>query len=179
MKIPDKLESKRLIIRPLVPEDFEAYFSFIRDYKATQYLSLNQEQRTRRGSKEMFDLIIENYAKENQIFVLAVIRKEDNKYMGSLGLYPVEDSSDWEVFYTLLPDYWGKGYATEATRRILTYAFFELNLDRILAYIFPENEASARVAERLGMKDLGFVPRKKYKREVKVYTLLKSQFFLK
>lgn len=176
-KLPVSLETDRLIIRPFVDADFEPFFSFIRDEKATRYMSFTPQQRTLVGAQETFELILQNYGGKNQIFALAVIQRWDKKYIGSLGLYPVENSPDTELFYTLLPKYWGKGYATEASQRLLIYAFSELHLKKVLAYIFPHNQASAKVADRLGMKDKGYVLRKQYGRKLKIYSLTRKQFF--
>ena len=176
-KLPESLETDRLLIRPFIPDDFEPFFSFLRDDRATRYLSFTREQRTFQGAQDLVDMIVANYGKPEQIFVLAVIRKQDLQYVGSLGLYPVDSSSDTEIFYTLLPKYWGKGYATEASHRLLAYAFSELGLERIVAFIFPHNEASERVAVRLGMMDLGFILKKLDSQKVKLYSLNRAEFF--
>ncbi len=62
----------------------------------------------------------------------------------------------WELGYIFNPAYWGKGYATEACRRILQYGFEELGAHRIMARCSPENEASWRLLERLSMRREGF-----------------------
>jgi len=135
------------------------------------------EQKTYKGAEELFSMIIDRYGKENQIFVMAVIRKSDDQYVGAIGLMPVEGSTDVEVFYTLLPKYWGKGYATEATHRLFAYVFSESDVQRIVASIFPANEASEKVAERVGMAYKGFVMRKLQGGRVKLYTLSREHFF--
>jgi [ribosomal protein S5]-alanine N-acetyltransferase len=177
MKIPEHLETDRLYIRPFKEKDWEPFFSFMRDEKATQYLSFIKEQKTYKGAGELFDMIIERYGKENQIFALAVIRKMDDEYVGAVGLLPVEGSSVVEVFYTLLPKYWGKGYATEATHRLFAYVFSELDVEKIVASIYPTNSASERVAERVGMIYRGFVMRELQGVKVKLYTLSRERFF--
>jgi RimJ/RimL family protein N-acetyltransferase len=177
MEIPERLETDRLYIRPFEKKDWEPFFSFMRDEVATQYLSFIKEQKTYKGAEELFNMIIERYGKENQIFALAVIRKMDHEYVGAIGLLPVQGSSTVEVFYTLLPKYWGKGYATEATHRLFAYVFSELDVERIVASIYPANEASERVAERVGMTDRGFVMRKLQGDKVKLYTISKKHFF--
>lgn len=177
LKIPERLETDRLYIRPFQKKDWEPFFSFMRDEKATQYLSFIKEQKTYKGAEELFNMILERYGEENQIFALAIIRKMDHQYVGAIGLLPMEGSSDVEVFYTLLPKYWGKGYATEATHRLFAYVFSELEVERIVASIYPANRASEKVAERVGMIYRGFVMRKLQGDKVKLYTLSKERFF--
>jgi RimJ/RimL family protein N-acetyltransferase len=54
-----------------------------------------------------------------------------------------------------LPQWWGRGLATEAARECLRYAFEEVGLGRVVAGADPPNVASLRVIERLGMKPIG------------------------
>ncbi|MBS1786774.1 MAG: GNAT family N-acetyltransferase [Acidobacteria bacterium] len=67
---------------------------------------------------------------------------------------PESNYQEVEVLYGLLPDYWGKGLATEAAEAILQYGFQQLRLERIYAGADPPNIASIKVMERLGMKFL-------------------------
>ena len=57
-----------------------------------------------------------------------------------------------EVGWTLHPDHWGRGFATEAGAEAIRYAFEDLDLDRIYSCILPGNEASQAVARRLGLE---------------------------
>jgi len=57
-----------------------------------------------------------------------------------------------EVAYTLAEDFWGQGLATEVAQAILQYGFETLNLSRLICLIDPQNIASQRVAEKMGMK---------------------------
>jgi len=175
--LPDKLETDRLILRPFTEEDFIPFFAFCRDEKANRYLAFKPEQKTYAGARETIDRIIRLYGDKNQIFTLAIERKWDHKYVGSVGLEPVAGGSDTEIFYTLLPRFWGKGYATEAAHRLLVYAFSDLDLSKIVAFIHPHNSASIRVAQRLRMKDIGYTLRKKQSEKEKVFALSRRRFF--
>lgn len=71
---------------------------------------------------------------------------------------------DTEVMYALKKQYWHKGYAAECARALAEYAFNELNLDKVIFEIRPENMPSRRVAEKLGAKIEGeFIKRVKDK----------------
>ena len=67
----------------------------------------------------------------------------------------IHDRDCVEVGYLLAPHRWGRGYATEAARACLAYAFGPLGLDEVWASIRPTNEASLRVARALGMTPCG------------------------
>lgn len=74
-----------------------------------------------------------------------------------------------ELGWRLRPEAWGKGYASEATRRIAQFAFDELGTSSVCAVCDPANLASRRVMERLGMRDQGVAVW--YERDVAVYAL--------
>ncbi|AIC93254.1 GNAT family N-acetyltransferase [Shouchella lehensis] len=67
----------------------------------------------------------------------------------------VRDKTNGEISYILHPDYWGQGLATKAAKKMLLYGFEELELHRIYGTCDPNNGASARVLQRLGMREEG------------------------
>ena len=82
---------------------------------------------------------------------------EDLGLVGTAGLRPLEDLG-LEIFYSLAPGSWGRGYATEAARAVLDHALGSLGLPEVLAEIDEGNTASIAVIERLGMTRFGVVP---------------------
>jgi [ribosomal protein S5]-alanine N-acetyltransferase len=76
---------------------------------------------------------------------------------GTAGLRPLEDLG-LEIFYSLAPGSWGRGYATEAARSVLDYALGSLGLPEVLAEVDEGNTASVAVIERLGMIPFDVVP---------------------
>jgi RimJ/RimL family protein N-acetyltransferase len=91
---------------------------------------------------------------------LAIVEKETDLPVGTIILSHLPDASgaatkEVEIGWHLRPDRWGRGYATEAARAMLAYAFEILRLPEVLAVVYKENEASLRVCERLGMEHLG------------------------
>jgi ribosomal-protein-alanine N-acetyltransferase len=82
----------------------------------------------------------------------ALIDKATGTLAGWCGLLYLEDTTDVEIGYGLAKDYWGKGLATEAAAATMKYGFEQLSLPRIVAVAWPENMASHRVLEKLGMK---------------------------
>jgi RimJ/RimL family protein N-acetyltransferase len=63
----------------------------------------------------------------------------------------IDGQREVEVAYTIAQEYWGQGLATEAARGILEYGFEQLQLSRLICLIAPDNVASRRVAEKIGM----------------------------
>jgi ribosomal-protein-alanine N-acetyltransferase len=74
-------------------------------------------------------------------------------FVGEVGLQrtEVEGASVVEIGWTLLPAHWGRGYATEAAKAALAYAFGPAQLDEVVSFTMPHNLASRRVMEKIGM----------------------------
>src|SRR6185312_14428647 len=79
-----------------------------------------------------------------------VERKSDRAVMGRVGLINPEGWPGLEVGWTLGRPYWGSGYATEAARAAMDYAFLTQNVGKLISLIDPDNKASQAVARRLG-----------------------------
>jgi len=83
--------------------------------------------------------------------------KDQADLIGSAGLRPLEDLG-LEVFYSLAPGSWGRGYATEAARAVVEHALGPLGLPEVLAEVDEGNTASVAVVVRLGMTPFEVVP---------------------
>lgn len=83
----------------------------------------------------------------------AVEHRADGKFIGYCGLQRIERvKPEIEVFYGFTPAYWRMGLATEAATAALRYGFEELKLEEIVAATHPENTASQRVLQKIGMQ---------------------------
>ena len=83
-----------------------------------------------------------------------VIEKETGQVVGNCGLLEkeVEGRKEIELNYILALSAWGKGFATEIGQALMHYAFERMGIERLIALIEPENEASERVALKIGMR---------------------------
>ncbi|MBO6940962.1 MAG: GNAT family N-acetyltransferase [Deltaproteobacteria bacterium] len=79
----------------------------------------------------------------------------DAALIGFCGLKLLPETGEVDLGYRFLPEYWGRGLATEAGRASLEYGFTTLALHEIVALVLPENEASIRVLTKLGMRCTG------------------------
>lgn len=80
-----------------------------------------------------------------------VERREDGQPIGACGLAKRDYLDDVDIGYAFLPEYGGQGYAIEAARGVLAHAR-ELDLKRLVATVRPDNSASIRVLEKLGLR---------------------------
>lgn len=81
--------------------------------------------------------------------------KGDGRLIGFCGLKYLDDLDEVDLGYRFLPEFWGRGLATEACRASVRFGFEVLELERIIALIIPENVASIRVVEKVGMRPDG------------------------
>ena len=82
----------------------------------------------------------------------ATFLKNDMQFVGWAGLAYLPEFDEIDLGYRFLPEYWGSGLATEASRAILKYGFDKLKLKQIIAIAMKENKASIRVMEKIGME---------------------------
>jgi ribosomal-protein-alanine N-acetyltransferase len=91
------------------------------------------------------------YASRN-LLDWAIEHRQDRKMIGRMGLHAYHALDQRaELGYAFNRNYWGQGYATEAAKCLLEYGFNTLKLHRISATVLPDNVASMRVLEKLGM----------------------------
>lgn len=145
------LETERLILRPFRQEDAEEVFEcWERDQDVARYMfwtSHNDIEKT----KEWIRFELGQIEKEDW-YRFAIIRKETNELIGTGLIYYDEEVQCWEIGYNLGKKYWGKGYITEAMRKILEFAVRELKLTEVVGRYAKENPASGKVMQKLGFK---------------------------
>lgn len=146
------LETERLILRHLVPEDLDDLFALYRDPEIRRYFpdgTLTYQQ-----TKKELEWFLNGHPKHPELGLWATLLKEENRFIGRCGLLPwtIEGQFEVEVAYLIDKRYWGRGLATEAAQGIVRYAFEVLNLSRLISLINRENLPSIRLAERIGMR---------------------------
>ena len=176
MKVPHKIETQRLVLRPYQKKDIEPFLEFMLDIKATRYLDFTDEQRTEKGARELFDFVIKSYTTNEPVFAIVIALKKNNEFVGSCGLSPLADKNTVECYYSLFPRYWKKGFATEAMRALLKYAFEQLMVTEVVAFASPYNTPSWRVAERIGMTFRGVVENVHTGLKGKKFSITKLEF---
>ena len=87
-------------------------------------------------------------------FCFAATRRSDADYLGLVTISSTEPGV-WAIAYMIRPSEWGNGYATECASCVLDFAFASLSATRVWAGAAESNQASLRVAEKLGMRRLG------------------------
>jgi RimJ/RimL family protein N-acetyltransferase len=109
---------------------------------------------------------------------LAVIYKPDNKLIGFTGFKYLPEIDLPDLGYRFIPEYWGKGIATESSQMVLHYGFNELELQTILGFTEVKNIASSSVLKKLGFRfnKMAPYPGEEDKEAIEWYILTKKDY---
>ena len=145
------LETDRLILRHLLPDDLDRLFTLYSDPEIRRYFP--EGTLTYAETKEELEWFLNGHPKHPELGLWATIHKESNQFIGRCGLLPwtIEGQYEVEVAYMIAKEYWRQGLGPEAAQAILQYGFGQLGLSRLICMIDPSNKASRRVAEKIGM----------------------------
>jgi len=142
----------RLLIRKLEETDIPLWEKFFIDNPMISYLGIDTSMSPEQNAKEWIEMQFIRY-EENRYGHHALVSKETGDFLGMCGLLTqnVEDKKEIEIGYSILPEYWGKGYASEASQFFRDFGFELEKLDHIISVIDLRNIASQKVAVRNGM----------------------------
>jgi RimJ/RimL family protein N-acetyltransferase len=170
------LETERLLIRPFAVDDLEAIHQLLDiDLREADFGS--EKPQTRDARRQWLHWTVLSYAELAKLYQppygdRAVVLKQDNRLIGACGFVPClapfgqlsvfpstsdsaarrSYSTEFGLFYAIAPAYQRQGYATEASKALIAYAFDELKLQRIVATTTHTNTASIGVMQKVGMQ---------------------------
>lgn len=142
------LETTRLYLREMTPEDAEVAYILNSDPEVLRYTGDDPFE-----SIEEAKTFLENYASYRTYGFgrWGMILKETNEYLGWCGLKYTPELDEFDIGYRLMKKFWGKGYATEAAEACLELGFNQFNMKTIVGRAMPANTASVRVLEKIGL----------------------------
>lgn len=147
------LSTDRMILRPWKDSDYDPFFVMSSDPKVYAFLPPFPDKS---ASDAFADKLRADFSRRGWGFWV-LEHKENGEFMGIAGMH--EPGPEFgvgrpcvEIGWRLFPPFWGKGFATEAAREILRFAFNELKLEEIVSFTALGNERSYHVMERLGME---------------------------
>jgi RimJ/RimL family protein N-acetyltransferase len=143
-----RIETERLILREIDPErDFEGWARTMADERTVRFMGGHVQDRAlawRNMASIIGHWVIRGYG------FFSVENKETGEWLGRVGPWYPEGWPEPEIGWTISPEHWGHGYATEAARASLAYAFETLGWSRVIHVILTGNERSIAVAKKLG-----------------------------
>ena len=144
------LETQRLLLQQWGPGDWRRFKPVAQNPRVMKHIEHGKPWSDER-IESFVNEQIEGMKKSGFCF-WPLIYKENHELIGLCGLAPLEDTGEIEIGWWLLPEYWGKGLATEAAREVMKYGFETIGLKRIVAIAHPPNEESIRIMQKLGME---------------------------
>jgi RimJ/RimL family protein N-acetyltransferase len=145
------IETSRLLLRPMREEDVDYLLHVFGDPKVMAAFGVAPFSRSQMERWVRRNL---DHQERHGYGLFSVFLKETGLLIGDCGLELMDIDGELraELGYDLRSDYWGRGLATEAARAVRDYAFGDLQLPRLISVIRQGNEASRRVAEKVGMR---------------------------
>lgn len=173
------LETRRLILRPIEPNDAPSVF----EYAQSPIVGPNAGWKPHEDiseSKKFIEFCVKK-REFGQPGNYAIILKSENKMIGTIEVHNYKDHKG-EIGFVLNPKYWNQGLITEAAKMVIVYAFEILQLERLAYAHFLDNARSKRVCEKLQFEFEGIL-RKKYRRydgialDEAVYSITDTDYF--
>jgi RimJ/RimL family protein N-acetyltransferase len=145
------LETERLSLRRLVPDDLDELFELYGDPEMRRYFP--EGTLTYEETREELRWFLNGHPEHPELGLWATIHRPTGRFIGRCGLLPwtIEGRDEVEIAYMIAKPFWRQGLGREAARGILEYARAELGLSRLVCLIEPGNEASIGVARSIGM----------------------------
>lgn len=173
-------ETQRLFIGQYRLSDVENYFRLKSCAKVWEYSTFIPYREAKQAEDELRQII--DAKSYDWLGFLPIYEKETSKYIGEAGIIDCNwNANRCEIGYNLLPEYWGKGYATEVTSFFVKNAFEVQKFERIEALVIQENIASCRVLEKNGFILEGvlrnFNKNGNMYRNVCYYSIISSDYF--
>jgi RimJ/RimL family protein N-acetyltransferase len=144
-----ELSTARLLLRRFKAKDLDQFAEICADPDVMRYASVAGKPLTRAQAWGWM-CAMEGHWQLRGYGMWAVEEISTRRLIGRIGLQYPEGFPDIEIAWMLGKPYWGKGFATEAVIASVKYGFRELQRDNFISLIHPNNQASIRLAERIG-----------------------------
>ena len=174
-----QLETERLILRRLVPQDEDDVFEYASDPEVPKFMPWDTHKSIE-DARGFISFTLGRYERD-EAGEWGIVLKETGRLIGATG-FPWCDMKNRraEIGYVISRHYWGRGIMPEAVSRVLKFAFEEVGLNRIECCHFLPNEKSGRVMQKVGMSFEGIAREKMYAKgrywDVKQYSILRSDW---
>jgi RimJ/RimL family protein N-acetyltransferase len=142
------LETPRLVLRAFTLDDVDAMYQLMTVPDVIRYVGNKPAQ----SKQDTLDYLQQHPLRDYQVYGygrFACVWKATGQVIGFSGIKYLEEIQETELGYRFLPEYWGKGLATEAGHAVIQFAQ-GLGLSRLVAVIHPDNQGSKQVAVKLG-----------------------------
>lgn len=154
-----RLETERLRLRELTMDDVENLYQLDLDPEVTRYTHGGLPTPRKYVEEEVLPKLLAYYEAYDRIYGFWAVEEKGtgnaggpDRFIGWFHFRPFVDApEEIELGYRLRKDAWGRGYATEGSKALVSRGFEELGVETVVAVAMPENRASIHVMEKLGM----------------------------
>jgi RimJ/RimL family protein N-acetyltransferase len=175
-----RISTARLVLREFATDDWPDVLVYQRDPRYLRFYAWTD--RTEAEVRDFLRVFLDQQTERpRRKFQLAITLRDSGRLVGNCGIR-CKPESDWEadIGFELAPEYWGRGYATEAALTMVDFGFRELGLHRISSWCIADNAASARALERVGLRLEGRLRENEYFKgrwwDTLLYGLLESEW---
>lgn len=151
MKKLSHLETERLTMRPMSVEDVEFILELYNSPKFIEFIGDRNIKTTEDAANYITQKFLPQYERLGFGNYL-IIRKTDNKKIGSVGIFEREGLDVHDIGFSFLPEFEGNGYGFESASKLLATAVEEFSLKKISAITTKTNFSSQKLIEKLGLK---------------------------
>ena len=146
------LETTRLLLVEISADDIEAIHQLHSIPEVDEFNTLGIPKSLDETKKVMQASLDAQLQSPRSSYTWKILTKELNEFIGLAGFFLSNDKfRQGEIYYKLDPKYWGKGYATEVAKKMVTTGFDEFKLHKVEAGVATENSQSIKVLEKAGM----------------------------
>lgn len=150
------LETKRLKLVQVEKEHTQSFYDIMSRDEVTKYYGMESLKSIEDASKIVESF--QNTYESKRGIRWGIVLRETGEFVGTLGLNNlITWSKKAEIGFELHPSYWNKGITTEAVKEVLRYSFEDLEIFRIGAITYPQNEPSKQLLKRLGFNEEGLL----------------------
>jgi ribosomal-protein-alanine N-acetyltransferase len=178
---PPVLETERLLLRPVTPDDAQAVFDYASNPNVTRFTLFETHQSIEDSRWFVIDHARSRYAcKEPDPFAIT-LKAEPDRMIGALGAHwASQPNGTFEMGYAIAEPYWGRGLVVEAATAVIRYVFTEYAVERLQARVFVGNDSSERVLQKLGFTREGVFRSLIFRRgawhDLVIYSLLRNEW---
>lgn len=169
LEIPRSIESKRLLIRPFKSKDYRGLYQLLSDKKSMEFSVLPGEKIDPLWCQNYINELQHSYLTDTPLFALAIFEKEKQQFIGTVGLQFFEDN--FELYFVIISDFWNQGYGTETIETMSNYCENSLALKKLYSFVFPENQRSIKLLEKLQWKYVSTMPHPLYQKVGYLFSL--------
>lgn len=147
---PPVLETDRLLLKKILPENAEDMYEYSSDSEVTKYLTWSCHSSVK--ETERYIKLLQRKYTQGVFTDWGLIHKESGKFIGTCGFTSFDyQNNTAEIGYVLARPYWGMGLAAEAARCVMEFGFENFGLDGYCAKCMEGNDASMRVMQKVSM----------------------------